>query len=208
MPYIYLSVDIETDGPIPGEFSMISLGAAAFLQDGSSSTPFATFEINITPIPGAKTDPKTMSWWNTQPEAWSHIHQEPIREPADAMQAFASWIESLPGCMNSPPGLTTPGTFFVGPTKIIFVGYPATFDHMFVYWYWVKFLGTAPPFGFQGLDLKSYASAKLNLPFPQTTKRNMPKTWFTGSPKHTHTPLQDAIGQGVLFLNMLRLPAR
>ena len=34
MKEIYISVDIETDGPIPGPNSMLSFGAAAFSDDG------------------------------------------------------------------------------------------------------------------------------------------------------------------------------
>ena len=31
----------------------------------------------------------------------------------------------------------------------------------------------------------------------------MPKRWFKGAPKHTHKAIDDAIGQGVLFVNMM-----
>jgi len=34
-------------------------------------------------------------------------------------------------------------------------------------------------------------------------KKRMPKHWFEGAPPHTHDGLDDAIGQGVLFINML-----
>ncbi|MCY0928766.1 hypothetical protein OTB20_21660 [Streptomyces sp. H27-H1] len=36
-PSLYISVDVEADGPIPGPYSMISFGAAvAGRQDGAS----------------------------------------------------------------------------------------------------------------------------------------------------------------------------
>jgi hypothetical protein len=33
MPEIYVSTDVESDGPIPGPHSMLSFGSAAFLED-------------------------------------------------------------------------------------------------------------------------------------------------------------------------------
>jgi len=39
--------------------------------------------------------------------------------------------------------------------------------------------------------------------FRQASKRRMPKRWFKGAPPHTHLAVEDAIGQGALFMNML-----
>ena len=39
---IYVSVDIEADGPIPGDFSMLSLGAVAFNDDGEEIDSFSS----------------------------------------------------------------------------------------------------------------------------------------------------------------------
>lgn len=47
------------------------------------------------------------------------------------------------------------------------------------------------------------AAFKPNSTTPEATKRNMPKKWFHGCPPHTHKALDDAIGQGILFLNIL-----
>ena len=33
MGEIYVSTDVETDGPIPGPYSMLSIGSAAYLPD-------------------------------------------------------------------------------------------------------------------------------------------------------------------------------
>jgi len=52
------------------------------------------------------------------------------------------------------------------------------------------------------LDIKTYAMALLGLDYRQSTKRNMPKRWFDDLP-HTHVALDDALGQGALFCNML-----
>lgn len=175
---IYVSTDVETDGPIPGPHSMLSFGSAAFAPDAQL---IATFEANLHTLPEAAGHPDTMAWWQTQPEAWAACRENP-RDPAEAMPAYVAWLKALPG-------------------KPVFVGYPATFDFLFTYWYLIRFAGESP-FSFSALDIKSYAMAVLGTDYRATVKRNMPKRWFTDRP-HTHKALDDAIGQGELFLNML-----
>lgn len=178
MPEIYVSTDVETDGLIPGEHSMLSFASAAYL---ANKTLIGTFAANLKTLPGASGDPKTMEWWQTQPEAWQATRNN-LQDPADAMQSYVSWLKSLPG-------------------KPVFVAYPAGFDFLFVYWYLIRFTGESP-FSFSALDIKSYAMAMLKTEYKQAVKRNMPKRWFDSLP-HTHVALDDAIEQGALFCNML-----
>ena len=56
---IYVSTDVETDGPIPGPHSMPSLGSAAYLPD---KTLVSTFSANLELLPGTFGDPRTMEW--------------------------------------------------------------------------------------------------------------------------------------------------
>jgi hypothetical protein len=178
MDEIYVSTDIEADGPIPGPHSMLSIGSAAFLKD---KTLVSTFSANLETLPGATGDPQTMKWWETQPEAWKACRVDPL--PAEkVMSDYKSWLETLPG-------------------KPVFVGYPASFDFTFVYWYLVRFTGNSP-FSFVALDIKSYAMAVMKRDFLEVVKKNMPANWFDGHP-HTHLALEDAIEQGALFCNML-----
>ncbi len=78
---IYISTDIETDGPIPGPHSMLSFGSAAHTAD---KRLLATFEANLELLPGATGDAKTMEWWAPQPEAWAAAREQ-LQEPAAAM---------------------------------------------------------------------------------------------------------------------------
>jgi hypothetical protein len=71
---IYVSTDIETDGPVPGLHSMLSLGSAAFLPDG---TLLGTIEMNLDVLPKATPDPATVAWWATKPEAWAYCRTDP-----------------------------------------------------------------------------------------------------------------------------------
>jgi len=55
---LYFSTDIETDGPIPGPHSMLSLGSAAFSSDG---VLLGTFSINLKHCQGQNQIPKLPS---------------------------------------------------------------------------------------------------------------------------------------------------
>jgi hypothetical protein len=178
MAEVYVSTDVESDGPIPGPNSMLSFGSAAYLAD---KTLVSTFTANLHTLPGAHPDPVTTAWWQQHRAAYQATRTY-LEEPAGAMKRYVAWVKGLPG---------TP----------VFVAYPAGFDFLFVYWYLIRFAGESP-FSFSALDIKSYAMALLKTPYRETTKRNMPRTWFDAAP-HTHVALDDAIEQGALFCNML-----
>ncbi|MBI1915275.1 MAG: exonuclease [Planctomycetes bacterium] len=178
MPEMYVSTDVETDGPIPGPHSMLSFGSAAYRAD---KTLVATFSANLETLPGANGHPETMAWWQTKPEAWTEARTH-LQDPATAMPAYVAWLKGLPG-------------------KPVFVAYPAAFDFLFVYWYMIRFAGESP-FSHSALDIKTLAMALLNTEYRESTKRNMPRRWFDPLP-HTHKALDDAIEQGALFCNML-----
>lgn len=175
---IYVSTDVETDGPIPGVYSMLSIGSAAYLPD---KTLHGGFTANLETLPGAAQHPETMKWWKTQPEAWAACRQDP-EPPEAAMLRYVEWIKSLPG-------------------EPVFVAYPAAFDFMFVCWYLNRFAGENP-FGWHALDIKTFAMALTGRDFLSTVKRNMPRNWFDDLP-YTHKALDDAVSQGALFCNML-----
>lgn len=176
---IYVSTDVETDGPIPGPHSMLSFGSAAFTREGEL---LGTFSANLVELPGARPHPKTLEWWATQPQA-CYACRANQQDPAEAMRHYLKWLKKLPG-------------------RPVFVAYPVAFDFMFVYWYLIRFTGESP-FSHSGLDIKTFAMALLGTPYRESTKRNMPRHWFPKS-GHTHVALDDAIEQGVLFCNMLR----
>jgi hypothetical protein len=71
---VYVSTDVESDGPIPGPNSMLSVGSAAYLAD---KTLVGTFEANLELLPGGAGHPETMRWWESQPEAWAACRKDP-----------------------------------------------------------------------------------------------------------------------------------
>lgn len=176
---IYVSTDIEADGPIPGPYSMLSIGSAAYLAD---KTLLGTFTANLEALPGASQHPETMAWWGRHPAAWAACRSDP-QPPEAAMQAYAAWLEGLPG-------------------RPVFASYPVAYDFLFVTWYLVRFTGSSP-FGHSALDVKTLAMAALGGAYQDSVKRNMPARWFDEDRRHTHHPLDDALEQGALLCNIL-----
>ncbi|MBF0141772.1 MAG: exonuclease [Magnetococcales bacterium] len=176
---IYVSTDVETDGPIPGPHSMLSFASAAYLAD---KTLLTTFAANLDPLPDALPHPETAAWWKSNPEAWT-ICRHNSQPPDITMKKYLLWLKALPG-------------------RPVFVAYPVAFDFLFVYWYLIHFTGESP-FGHNALDIRSYAMGLLKTTYLESSKRHMPAHWFDDLP-HTHVALDDAIEQGALFCNMLR----
>lgn len=183
MAELYISIDVETDGPIPGPHSMLSLGAAAF---DAERKLHSTFTCNLEPLEGAAPHPETAAWWETQSK---HVYDACRTNPLPtmrAMRAFDDWLKQLG---------------FQG-WDLVCVGAPAGFDFTFVYWYLMKFVGRSR-LGLSAIDLRTYAMATLKVPYQKTSKSKLPTRWF-GKQAHTHIALDDAIEQGELFINMLK----
>jgi hypothetical protein len=81
---IYVSTDVEADGPIPAPHSMLSFGSAAYT---ANKTLVATFNANLQTLSGAAPDPRIMKWWETQPNAWRECRRD-LQEPANVMPAY------------------------------------------------------------------------------------------------------------------------
>lgn len=183
-PDLYISVDVEADGPIPGPYSMISLGAAvAGRFDGTTFEAIDpeqhTFYRELRPI-SEEFVPAAL--------AVSGLDRDRLRiegtDPAQAMGKFASWVEEVSG-RHRP----------------VLVAYPASFDFLFVHWYLVRFTG-ASPFGHSNcLDIKSMYAVKARVPYARAVKKAMPAHLRPRRP-HTHNALDDAVEQAELFANI------
>ena len=183
---VFISGDVETDGPAPGINSMLSAGLVAFtLRKGILSE----WEGNFMPLRDAVQDIKTMrNFWDKEPEAWAACRTNP--QPAEVlMPSMKAWVDHTK-------------SFHPKGKMPVFCAYPAGFDFTFIYWYSIKFLGESP-FGFQAMDMKTYMQASRRVPFRQATKKHMPKRWFDGN-KHPHIALDDAREQAHLCIAMMR----
>jgi DNA polymerase III alpha subunit (gram-positive type) len=152
---LYVIVDIEANGPTPGLFSMLSIGAVATTKEAE----VADFYRKIHPLKGAGQHPNTMAWWKTQPEAWAEVTAE-AEAPEKVMNDFSEWLEKL-------------------GKKPVFVAHPIAFDYTFVSWYLYKFVGrnlfTDNKDDPKTLDLKSYISAKYSKTIDASAVSKLPK---------------------------------
>lgn len=176
---IYVSTDVEVDGPIPGPYSMLSFGSAAYTRSGTLLT---TFSANLMPLPAAQQDPATMAWWAQNPDAWARCRANP-QPPATVMNDYTVWLKALPGVP-------------------IFVGYPVGFDFMFVYWYLLYFVGESP-FARRALDVRTFAMAQLQQSYLAVSREALPVRYRPNLP-HTHQAIDDALEQGAIFCRLLQ----
>lgn len=176
---IYVSTDVEADGPIPAVNSMLSLASVAFRAGGEM---LGTWSANLLPLPDATRDERTMAFWAEHPDAWAATQLAP-RDPAEAMVEYCEWLEALPGVP-------------------VMVAYPAGFDFTFVYWYLMRFAGRSP-FSWSALDMKTFAMALLRRKYRHSGKGAWPRHWRREQHPHTHVALEDAVEQGHQFLAML-----
>jgi DNA polymerase III epsilon subunit-like protein len=110
-------------------------------------------------------------------------------DPSQAMGEFAQWLNEITGPAGRP----------------VFVAFNATYDWMFVHWYFIHFLGHNP-FGISGWDIKAYyAGATKKDYWWQTSKKAMDRQFLSGR-RHTHNALDDAREQAEIFLR-IRLEA-
>lgn len=171
---VYISVDIETAGPVPGEYSMVSLGAC--LVDN----PTEQFYIELKPIND-----------NSIPEALkvSGLTFEQLTAtgiaPAEAMSSFQNWVQRV-----------------TDNQRAVFVGFNASFDWSFVNWYFHVFLGKNP-FGIGALDIKSYYMGLSGCLWKETTSSQLPLS-FQPSHRQSHNALDDAIAQAEIFKKLLQ----
>lgn len=183
-PEVYVSTDVETDGPIPGPHSMLSLGSVAY---DASANEIGSFTLNLNELLEAKGHPDTMAWWAERPEAFAATRTNLVA-PTEAMADYVRWVETLPG-------------------KPIFVGYPASFDFMFVYWYLLRFTNRSP-FGHSALDIRSYAMGALACSFQETTMGRLRPRTSKPTAILSHVALDDARVQGQFFAQLTRTRAR
>lgn len=184
-PGLYISVDVEADGPIPGPYSMISFGAAvAGRQDGAVYTAAdpeqLTFYRELRPI---------SEEFVPQALAVSGLDRDRLlkegTEPGAAMAEFRTWVREVSA--GAQP---------------VMCGYPASFDWTFLYWYLMRF-GADSPFGHSGcLDMKTLYATKARVPLRAAVKGRMPRELLSRRP-HTHHALDDAVEQAELMSNLM-----
>jgi len=190
MPTIdmFVSADVEADGPIPGLYSMLSLGfcvAATF--DGVSFVPRDptrdTFYRELKPI-SPNFDANALKVSGLDRKAL----EENGSDPSAAMQEARSWLKEKSDGFN-----------------LVMVGYPIVFDWMFIHWYFVRFVGESP-FGFSNaLDMKTMFQQKAYVTLESSGLSDLPSE-ISSSRRQTHNAMEDAIDQAVIFNRLFVWP--
>ena len=172
LPELYIATDVEADGPIPGPYSMISLGMSVV------GDPEKTFYTELKPI-SDKFVPAAL--------AVSGLDREKLIKEApsaqEAMEAAAKWINKLRK---------------IG--RPVFLAGPAVWDGMFVHWYFIKFLGKSP-FGStgSGIDLRSYWMGLKGCEWVESRKGRIKHEMNLKDLPHTHHAGDDARELAAVF---------
>jgi DNA polymerase III epsilon subunit-like protein len=169
-PETLISVDVETAGPTPAEYSMLSIGAC--LVDD----PDSGFYVEIKPL----TDAALESSLAVSGLSMDRLATEGLT-PADAMRQFEDWIELV-----TPRGHVP-----------VFVAFNAPFDWMFVDAYFHRFL-QRNPFGHSALDMKAYYLGMAGGTWAGTSMRVLSPLYLSGR-YLSHNALGDARDQAELF---------
>lgn len=162
MPYVM--VDIEADGPIPGDYSMICFGAV-IVEPGLKRT----FYGQLRPI-SDKFVPEALAVSGCTREATMGFD-----DPQSVMESFRDWVKAE--CRG----------------RALFISDNNGFDWQFINWYFHHFLGSNP-FGFSSTNLGSLYKG-----MAKDTSVNFKHLRKT---KHTHHPVDDAMGNAEALLAM------
>jgi len=157
-------VDIESDGPIPGDYSMICFGAVV-VEPGLNRT----FYGKLRPI-SEKFIPEALAV-----SGFSREQALAFDAPEGVMVQFADWLRG------------------VSKERLMFISDNNGFDWQFMNWYFHHFTGKNP-FGFSSTNLGSLYKGIVKDTFQ--TFKHLRKT------RHTHNPVDDAVGNAEALLTM------
>lgn len=184
---VYFSADVETDGPIPGPYSMLSFALVrAGRFDGEKfirpPTHNVYLYIELRPI---------SAHFEAAALRINRLDRERLavegQDPRVAMSLAHDWV-----VRQSEGG--TP----------ILVAYPLSFDWTWLYWYFVRFSDRGSPFEHSRCyDLKTAFSVKAGTPICQSGRSRIPMS-LRGTHPHTHHALDDAVEQAELFANIFQ----
>ncbi len=186
----YFSADVETDGPIPGPYSMLSFAlvyAGSF--DGSQfirARESLHFYAELKPI---------SSEFELEALRINGLDRTRLmsegEDPVEVMSRASEWVRSV-----------------AGSVRPILVAYPLSFDWTWLYWYFVRFSRVGSPFNHSGcFDVKTAFAVKAGIPIAQAGRDEMPENLRSQHP-HPHHALDDAREQAEIFANLFEWPGR
>ena len=175
---VFISVDVETSGPIPGEYDLLSIGTCLIDQ------PSETFYCELKPVTN-NVDPEALLVTGFSLEK---LAQDGLN-PFFAMNELEKWIKQNLNESETP----------------VFVGFNVGFDWSFINYYFHKYLGRNP-FGFTALDIKSLYMGAFGGNWSDTKSSKIIER-LRPSIDGNHNALQDALFQAELFRLILKKSA-
>lgn len=182
---VYFSADVETDGPIPGPFSMLSF---ALVHAG-------TFD-------GVRFQ---------RPVSYDRIFYRELRPISDEFEEEALAVNGLDRQRSTIEGLAPEKAMtqasdwinqIAGKGNPVLVAYPLSFDWSWLYWYFVRYSAHGSPFGHsQCYDIKTALAVKGHLPILEAGRSRLPID-LQPTRRHTHHAMDDAIAQAEIFANV------
>lgn len=173
-PETYISVDVETAGPNPGNYAMLSIGACLVVD------PTRTFYVELQPV----NDNALPHAMRVSGLSLAHL-AEYGTPPAEAMAQFEAWVHDV-----IPP-----------EHRPVFVAFNAPFDWMFVCEYFHRYLGRNP-FGHSALDMKALYMGLTGVTWHETSMAHVAARYLDNRPL-THNALRDAQDQAEIMQRML-----
>lgn len=208
LPTLYVSVDMESDGPAPYRNNLLSLGAVAYVTGqytvnrrmGMKCRALRRlptfFSQNVKPQRGAMPDEATMKnfWFKDDHHMALYQATQCGQLPLPAvMESFVHWLGECKRYASNG----YPWKFEVVP-----VARPGAFD-----FHWItsafQMAEMDNPFGNDGLDMQSYLlGARRGFLFPDASASKWKESWKNSRYPHTHIAVEDAAAQGEVFRNM------
>ena len=182
---VYLSADIETDGPIPGPFSLLSFALVyAGRFDGRTFARPESFDRSFY----RELKPISTSFESAALRVNQLDRDRLCREgqsPKRAMTEASRWVRHVAkGC------------------RPVLVAYPLSFDWAWLYWYFVRYSADGSPFNHSScFDLKTAFAVKAGLPIASAGRANL-ESHLRSQREHTHHALDDAVEQAEVFANL------
>jgi hypothetical protein len=181
----YFSADVETDGPIPGPYSMLSFALvyAGSFDGRKFERPedyHTTFYQELRPISEKfEVEALRVNGLDRERLCASGV------DPREAMIAASRWIQKISGA-----------------TKPVLVAYPVSFDWTWLYWYFVNFCPDGSPFGYsQCFDIKTALAVKGKQTIAISGRSRIERQ-LRATHRHTHHAIDDAIAQAEIFANI------
>ena len=182
---VYFSADVETDGPIPGPFSMLSFAlvyAGHFdgLRFHRPQNLDETFYRELKPI----SDEYEAEALQVNGLDRARLCREGGAPETVMTEAF-QWVERV-----------------ARAGRPVLVAYPLSFDWTWLYWYFIRYSCAGSPFSYsQCFDLKTAFAVKAEIPIAQAGRSQLlPK--LRSIQRHTHHALDDAKEQAEIFANL------